>query len=111
MAGAWGYEPAHYDVSLACAERELLPKVRRAAPDALVVTDGFSCKTQIEQLSGRRALHLAQVLRLARDPSVDVHARPRPGAVRRGARAAALGAGAAAASAAVGAAARWRLRD
>ena len=66
MAGAWGYEEGHYDVSVACAERVLLPAVRDAASETLVVTNGFSCRSQIAQLGpGRRALHLAQVMQLA----------------------------------------------
>jgi FAD/FMN-containing dehydrogenase/Fe-S oxidoreductase len=65
MAGSWGYEADHYDVSQACGERVLYPKVREAAPNTLVVADGFSCKTQIEQGVGRKALHVAQVLKLA----------------------------------------------
>ena len=65
MAGAWGYEAAHYDVSMACGERVLLPAVPRGDDDVLVVADGFSCRTQIEQGTGRRALHLAEVLQLA----------------------------------------------
>ncbi|HEX6662827.1 MAG TPA: heterodisulfide reductase-related iron-sulfur binding cluster, partial [Gaiellaceae bacterium] len=79
MAGAWGYEEAHYEVSQACGERVLLPAVREAPDDALVVADGFSCRHQIEQGgTGRRALHLAQVLKLARDygPSGPPGARP-----------------------------------
>jgi Fe-S oxidoreductase len=68
MAGAWGYEAAHYDVSMAAGERVLLPAVRAADADTLIVADGFSCKTQIEQgHTGRRALHLAEVLALARE--------------------------------------------
>jgi FAD/FMN-containing dehydrogenase/Fe-S oxidoreductase len=67
MAGAWGYEKSHYDVSIACGERALLPKVREASDDALVVTAGFSCRSQIEQTTDRRALHIAQVIQLARD--------------------------------------------
>jgi Fe-S oxidoreductase len=66
MAGSWGYEAAHYEVSQACGERALFPKVREAAADTLVVADGFSCKTQIGQGVGRKALHVAQVLKLAR---------------------------------------------
>jgi hypothetical protein len=66
MAGSWGYEAGHYEVSQACGERALFPKVREAAGDTLVVADGFSCKTQIEQGVGRKALHVAQVLKLAR---------------------------------------------
>jgi hypothetical protein len=68
MAGGWGYEHGHYDVSIACGERVLLPRVRDASPETLVVTDGFSCRSQIEQADlGRRALHAAQVLQLARE--------------------------------------------
>ena len=70
MAGSWGYEQGHYEISMACGERVLLPKVREAARDTLVVADGFSCKEQIHQgRTGRRALHVAQVLKLARDGS------------------------------------------
>jgi FAD/FMN-containing dehydrogenase/Fe-S oxidoreductase len=70
MAGAWGYERDHYDVSVACAERVLLPAVRDAAPQTFVVASGFSCRSQLEQLGGTRALHVAEVLRLARGHSV-----------------------------------------
>src|SRR5581483_4117220 len=66
MAGSWGYEPDHYEVSQACGERALFPAVRAAGEDTLLVADGFSCKTQIEQATGRRAMHVAQVLKLAR---------------------------------------------
>jgi hypothetical protein len=52
-------------VSKAVGERVLLPAVRAAAPDTVVVADGFSCRTQIAQETSRRAVHLAQVLRLA----------------------------------------------
>jgi Fe-S oxidoreductase len=66
MAGAFGFEAGtHYDVSRACGERSLLPAVRRADEATLVVADGFSCREQIAQGTGRTALHLAQVLRLA----------------------------------------------
>jgi Fe-S oxidoreductase len=71
MAGAWGYEDAHFEVSRACAERVLLPAVRDAAPQTLLVASGFSCRSQIEQLgSGRRAVHIAEVLRSVAAPSV-----------------------------------------
>ena len=50
MAGAFGFEAEHYDVSVAVGERRLLPAVREAPREALIVADGFSCKTQIEQL-------------------------------------------------------------
>ena len=66
MAGAWGYESAHYDVSRACAERVLLPAVRDAAPQTPIVASGFSCRSQITQLGpGRRALHVVELLRPA----------------------------------------------
>jgi Fe-S oxidoreductase len=66
MAGSFGFEASHYEISMACGERVLLPKVREAAADTIVVADGFSCRTQIEQGdTGRRALHVAEVLNLA----------------------------------------------
>ena len=65
MAGAFGYEASHYDTSVACGERVLLPHVREAGPDTLVIADGFSCQEQILQGTGHPPLHLAQVLRLA----------------------------------------------
>ena len=65
MAGSFGFEADHYEVSVAAGERVLLPAVRSATEDTLVIADGFSCREQIAQLTDRRALHLAQVLRLA----------------------------------------------
>src|SRR5438094_745366 len=65
MAGAFGFEKNHYDVSVACGERVLLPEVRRAAKDTLIIADGFSCREQIRQLTDRQALHTAQVLEMA----------------------------------------------
>jgi FAD/FMN-containing dehydrogenase/Fe-S oxidoreductase len=62
MAGSFGFEPEKYDLSMKVGEAGVLPKVRQAAPDALILADGFSCRTQIEQGTDRRALHLAQVL-------------------------------------------------
>jgi Fe-S oxidoreductase len=62
LAGNFGFEKGHYEVSTACAEDQLLPQVREAPQDAVVLADGFSCRTQLEQLAGRRARHLAQVL-------------------------------------------------
>jgi Fe-S oxidoreductase len=70
MAGAWGYERDHYELSAACAERVLLPAVRDASPQSLLVASGFSCRRQIDQLAGAKALHVAQVLRLARRHAV-----------------------------------------
>jgi Fe-S oxidoreductase len=66
LAGSFGFEAAKYDLSKAIYETRLAGMVRDAPPDALLVADGFSCKTQIEQLGGRRALHLAEVIRDAR---------------------------------------------
>jgi Fe-S oxidoreductase len=65
MAGAFGYERGEkYRVSMACAESALLPEVRRADEDTLIVADGFSCRSQIEGATGRPTLHLAELLRL-----------------------------------------------
>jgi Fe-S oxidoreductase len=65
MAGAFGFEKSHYGVSMAIGERVLLPEVRRAAPETLVLADGFSCREQIVHATGRRALHLAELIRRA----------------------------------------------
>ncbi len=62
MAGSFGFDAHKYEVSIAAGERVLLPAVRQAAADTLIVSDGFSCREQIEQTTGRRALHLADVL-------------------------------------------------
>jgi FAD/FMN-containing dehydrogenase/Fe-S oxidoreductase len=66
MAGSFGFEAGeHYDVSIKAGERVLLPAVRDAARDTLILADGFSCRTQIEQETERGALHLAQILQMA----------------------------------------------
>ena len=67
MAGAFGYEQqnGHYELSVAVGERMLLPEVRKAREDELIIADGFSCQEQIQQQSDRVALHTAQVLQLA----------------------------------------------
>jgi FAD/FMN-containing dehydrogenase/Fe-S oxidoreductase len=65
MAGAFGYEAAHYDVSMKMAEQSLLPRVRKAGADDLIVADGTSCRHQIKDGSGRSAVHVAQVLERA----------------------------------------------
>jgi FAD/FMN-containing dehydrogenase/Fe-S oxidoreductase len=65
MAGAFGFEKARYGVSMAIGERVLLPEVRAASPETFLIADGFSCREQIEQGAGRRALHLAEVIRSA----------------------------------------------
>ncbi|MEU6035562.1 FAD-binding and (Fe-S)-binding domain-containing protein [Actinomadura sp. NPDC047616] len=62
LAGNFGFEPGHWEVSQGCAERELYPKVRAASGDDLVLADGFSCRTQIAQGTHREGLHLAQLL-------------------------------------------------
>jgi Fe-S oxidoreductase len=61
MAGSFGYEPKHFDLSMKMAELSLLPAVR-AKPDALIVADGTSCRHQIHGGSGRRAMHVARLL-------------------------------------------------
>ena len=65
MAGAFGFEKEKYDVSMAIGEMELLPALRSAPDDSLIIADGFSCRKQIEQCTGRKALHLAEVIRMA----------------------------------------------
>jgi Fe-S oxidoreductase len=68
LAGSWGFESGKYDISMQCGEQGLLPAVRAAHERTLIVADGFSCKTQVEQAgTGRRALHVAQVMKLARE--------------------------------------------
>src|SRR5208282_4156713 len=65
MAGSFGFERDKYDLSIAIGELELLPAVRQAPPDWLIIADGFSCREQIAQCSPRHALHLAEVLQMA----------------------------------------------
>ncbi|HTR23866.1 MAG TPA: FAD-linked oxidase C-terminal domain-containing protein [Terriglobales bacterium] len=65
MAGAFGFEKEKYDVSRAIGELELLPAVRHAPTDWLIIADGFSCREQIAQETDRHALHLAEVLQMA----------------------------------------------
>jgi FAD/FMN-containing dehydrogenase/Fe-S oxidoreductase len=62
MAGAFGYEREHYEVSRLVGEHCLFPALRQKDPDAVVVASGFSCRMQIEHFTGRRALHPAQLL-------------------------------------------------
>jgi Fe-S oxidoreductase len=70
LAGSWGFEKEHHDLSMQIGDHALLPRVRGAKLDQLVIADGFSCKTQIDQgKTGRRALHLAQVMQMAREHS------------------------------------------
>jgi FAD/FMN-containing dehydrogenase/Fe-S oxidoreductase len=62
LAGNWGVERGHHDVSVTIAEQQLLPAVRDLGADAVVLADGFSCRTQLDQLTGRRGLHLGELL-------------------------------------------------
>jgi FAD/FMN-containing dehydrogenase/Fe-S oxidoreductase len=90
LAGNFGFERGHGELSMAIGELGVLPAVRETAPSALVIADGFSCRTQIEQGgTGRRALHLAEVLALGLDgPAPADHAekaadRPEPPSTTR----------------------------
>jgi hypothetical protein len=66
LAGSFGYHRGeHYDVSMRIGERVLLPAVRAASDDVFVVADGFSCRQQIAHGTGRRAVHVAELIRLA----------------------------------------------
>src|SRR5205823_1344186 len=65
MAGPFGFEASKYEVSQACGGRVLLPAVRNAPADQLVIADGFSCREQIRQNTDRYPLHLAAVLKIA----------------------------------------------
>jgi Fe-S oxidoreductase len=65
MAGPFGFDAAKFDVSMAIGERVLLPAVRSASEDALILSDGFSCREQIYQATGRRPVHLAEAIRMA----------------------------------------------
>lgn len=78
LAGNFGFERGHWEVSVACAEDQLLPAVRGASPDAEILADGFSCRTQLAQLGGVRARHLAEVLAegLEREASAETGAIP-----------------------------------
>jgi FAD/FMN-containing dehydrogenase/Fe-S oxidoreductase len=98
LAGSWGFEEGKYGISMACGEQSFLPAIRKAGASTVVVADGFSCKTQLEQAGvGRKALHLAEVMALARTTgatsSIDgtpesalSRSRPAPPAARRIAR-------------------------
>jgi hypothetical protein len=66
MAGSFGFEQGErYEVAQRCGERILLPSVRRADDETLIIADGFSCREQVRQGTGREALHSAQVLQMA----------------------------------------------
>jgi Fe-S oxidoreductase len=65
MAGSFGFEKEKYDVSVKIGERVLLPAVRSADAETLIIANGFSCVQQIEALTNRRPLHIAEVLQMA----------------------------------------------
>ncbi|HVX11014.1 MAG TPA: FAD-linked oxidase C-terminal domain-containing protein [Pirellulales bacterium] len=71
MAGSFGFEAGHYDISMKIGAQRLFPAVENADRDALIVADGFSCRHQIAEATDRRALHLAQVMKLALDCGPD----------------------------------------
>jgi FAD/FMN-containing dehydrogenase/Fe-S oxidoreductase len=113
MAGAFGFEQDKYETSIAVGELELLPAVRQAPLDCLIIADGFSCREQIAQCTNRHALHLAEVIQMALNGKIGGEAYPerplvhrRESEVRRSMSRAALGlAGAGAAGALL-----WALR-
>jgi Fe-S oxidoreductase len=82
MAGSFGFERDKYDISIAIGELELLPAVRHAPPDWLIIADGFSCREQIAQGSPRRALHLAEVLQMALNEEAAPDSGPFPESAR-----------------------------
>ncbi len=79
MAGSFGFEKEHYEVSVACGERVLLPAVRNAEESTIVVADGFSCREQISQTTRKSARHTAEILAVAiNGPIQPPRANPRP---------------------------------
>jgi FAD/FMN-containing dehydrogenase/Fe-S oxidoreductase len=105
LAGSWGFEQGKYDISMDCGEEALLPAVRKADASTVVVANGFSCKTQVEQSdSGRRPQHLGEVMQWARTHTEGQ--KPAPSLGRRVVRTA----GPIAGFAAVAASSGWALR-
>ncbi len=109
LAGSWGFEDGRYGISMDCGEQALLPAVRKADDGTLLVADGFSCRTQVDQAGvGAEPLHLSQLMALARQRTEPrggstggrPPGRPQPAMLRRVARTAGPVAGAAAAAAA-----------
>lgn len=77
LAGSFGFEAEHDEISREIGEQRLMPAVRAADPETILIADGFSCKTQIDEMTDRRALHTAQVIKLAMDSrSGEVSPRP-----------------------------------
>jgi hypothetical protein len=66
LAGSWGFETGKYDISMQCGEIGFLPAVRNAAASTVIVANGFSCKTQLDEANlGRHALHCGELMRIA----------------------------------------------
>jgi Fe-S oxidoreductase len=65
MAGSFGFNPKHVEISNAVGELVLLPAVRQQSADTVILTNGFSCREQIRQGTGREVMHLAELLQLA----------------------------------------------
>lgn len=65
LAGSFGYEEGHYEISMKIAERVLLPKVREASRDTLILSDGFSCREQIMHGTRRHGMHIAEAIQMA----------------------------------------------
>jgi Fe-S oxidoreductase len=101
LAGSFGFEAGHYDVSMAIGEQRLLPAVRQAVGDELLIANGFSCQTQIQQGAGRMPQHIAEVIAGALPDR-------EPEAARDGRRGSALPAVLAAGGAAIAAGLLWR---
>ncbi|HLJ94469.1 MAG TPA: FAD-linked oxidase C-terminal domain-containing protein [Gemmataceae bacterium] len=78
LAGSFGYERQHYELSMKVGEHVLLPAVREASKDTLIIADGFSCRCQIEHGTDRRALHLAEILQMAALPGGTSYPLPYP---------------------------------
>ena len=68
MAGSFGFSRDKYEVSMPCTERVLLPALRAAEEDTLIIADGYSCREQIVQATSRRVHHVAEVLEMALAP-------------------------------------------
>ena len=83
MAGPFGFEGSKFEVSQACAERVLLPAIRKAEPEEMVVADGFSCREQIRQNTDRYPLHLADILHMAMQDRVPKKGRPEAPVLKR----------------------------
>ncbi|WP_434614160.1 FAD-binding and (Fe-S)-binding domain-containing protein [Arthrobacter sp. A5] len=79
LAGNFGFEKGHYDVSVACAEQSFMPALQQAGPEDEVVADGFSCRLQIEQIGKSPSKHLAQLLHERLIPNTERNCEPDSG--------------------------------